>query len=194
MNILEKTVKHFGTVMTHKKWVLYYCRKAGITWRGLKHDLSKLSPTEFWGSVKYYQGDRSPIDACKEANGYSKAWLHHRGRNSHHYEYWTDGYDNGGHALKMPFENALEMLCDYLGAGRAYMKDKFTYTAEFEWWKKKAIKPLLMHPHTRNFIFITLANLATLEKLGEDPLRSFNYNELHYIYNNINDEGRFIYA
>lgn len=191
MNFLTKTAKHFNTVMTHKKWVLYYARKAGITWRGLKHDLSKFSPIEFWESVKYYQGNRSPIDACKEANGYSKAWLHHRGRNSHHYEYYTDNYDNGGAPLKMPFTDALEMLCDYLGAGRAYMGKNFTYEAEFEWWKKKAAKPLLMHPHTRSFIFWALGSLAMREADGEKVLKYFNKQELKYIYDNLNDKGEF---
>ena len=160
MNFLTKTAKHFNKIMTHKKWVMHYARKAGITWRGIKHDLSKFSPIEFWESVKYYQGNRSPIDACKEANGYSKAWLHHRGRNSHHYEYYVDNFDNGGIPLKMPFEDVLEMLCDYLGAGRAYMKEKFSYQAEYKWWLKKIEKPLLMHPHTKNFITTILSKLA----------------------------------
>ena len=192
MNFLTKTIKHFNTVMTHKKWVLYYCHKAGITWRGITHDLSKFSPTEFWESVKYYQGNRSPIDACKEVNGYSRAWFHHRGRNSHHYEYWTDNYDNGGKALKMPFEDALEMLCDYLGAGRAYMKDKFTYTGEFEWWLKKAAKPILMHPHTRGFIFVALAALDFSERVGElNILKHFNKKELKYLYDHITEDGRY---
>ena len=188
MTFFEKTFKHLNTVLTHS-WVFYYAQKAGISWRGFKHDLSKFSPIEFWESVKYYQGNRSPIDACKETNGYSKAWLHHRGRNSHHYEYWTDNYDSGGAPLKMPFEDALEMLCDYLGAGRAYMGKNFTYKAEFEWWKKKAEKPLLMHSHTRNFIFLALGVLAVRETDGEKVLEYFNKQELKYLYDNITDKG-----
>lgn len=152
--------KHFMTVCRHKRWVFHYCRIAGIPWRGIKHDISKFSPTEFFESVKYFQGDRSPIDACKEENGYSKAWLHHKGRNKHHYEYWQDNFDNGGQPLQMPFKDALEMVCDYLGAGRAYMKDNFNYQAEYEWWQNKKSKPLAMHPQTEGFVEFILYHLA----------------------------------
>lgn len=85
---LRNIKNHLKTVLTHKKYVMKYCFKAGLYWQGIVHDLSKFSPTEFWESVKYYQGTRSPIDACKEENGMSLAWLHHKGRNKHHYEYW----------------------------------------------------------------------------------------------------------
>ena len=144
--------KHVKTVCKHKYWVGYYCFRAGIPWRGIKHDLSKFSLTEFWESVKYYQGTSSPIDACKKANGWSKAWLHHKGRNDHHYEYWQDNFDKGGEALLMPKECAIELICDYLGAGRAYMGKNFTYAKEYNWWLEKKSKPLAMHPKIKEFI------------------------------------------
>lgn len=149
---IKNTFRHFNKICKHKWWVFYYCCKAGIPWRGIKHDMSKFSPTEFWESVRYYQGDRSPIDACKEDNGYSKAWLHHKGRNSHHYEYWQDNFDNGGQPLQMPYREAVEMLCDYLGAGRAYMGKNFTYQKEYNWWRKKCENSLAMHPNIVDFI------------------------------------------
>jgi hypothetical protein len=124
------------------------------------HDMSKFSPTEFFESVKYYQGNCSPIDACKEQNGYSKAWLHHKGRNKHHYEYFADNLDLGGTAIQMPFKYAAELICDYLGAGQAYMGKNFSYQAEYKWWLDKSSKPLLMHPQTKKFIDITLYNLS----------------------------------
>lgn len=158
-----KAWKHFKKICVHKWWVFYYCCKAGIPWRGIKHDMSKLSPVEFWESVKYYQGDRSPIDACKEDKGYSKAWLHHKGRNSHHYEYWQDNFDNGGQPLKMPYKDAVEMLCDYLAAGRAYMGKNFSYEAEWDWWQEKCAKPLAMHEHIKSFITTILRGLASDE-------------------------------
>ena len=76
--------KHFKTVMTHKMYVFLFCKEAGIPWQGIKHDLSKFSPTEFIESVKYYTGTDSPINNCKKVNGYSEAWMHHKGRNKHH--------------------------------------------------------------------------------------------------------------
>ena len=154
---------HFKKVCKHKYWVGYYCFKAGIPWRGIKHDMSKFSPIEFLESVKYYQGNRSPIDRCKEVNGWSKAWQHHKGRNDHHYEYFIDNLDNGGKPLKMPPECAIEMLCDYLGAGRAYSGDLFSYVDELEWWKKKSQNLLAMHPVTKMFINFELTKIANAE-------------------------------
>ena len=138
---------HLKTVCTHKRWVFYYCRMAGITWQGLMHDLSKFSPAEFFESVKYYQGNRSPIDACKEINGYSLAWFHHKGRNKHHWEYWVDDFEKGVIPKKMPFKYVLEMACDFLGAGRAYYKSDFTIEKEYEWWQIKR-KVALLHKET----------------------------------------------
>ena len=154
---------HFKKVCKHKYWVGYYCFKAGIPWRGIKHDMSKFSPVEFLESVKYYQGNRSPIDRCKEVNGWSKAWQHHKGRNDHHYEYFIDNLDHGGKPLKMPPECAIEMLCDYLGAGRAYSGDLFSYADELKWWKNKSQNPLAMHPVTKMFISFKLTKIAKAE-------------------------------
>ncbi|AXF52451.1 MAG: hypothetical protein [Caudoviricetes sp.] len=157
--------KHFKKICIHKYWVGYYCFKAGIPLRGILHDLSKFSPTEFIESIKFYRGDRSPIDACKEERGWSKAWQHHKGRNRHHYEYYYDNIDNGGNPIPMPYNDAVEMLCDYLGAGRAYMEKSFTYQKELEWWENKISKPVAMHPSTFNFIDYMLQSLASQEKL-----------------------------
>lgn len=156
---------HLKTVCTHKYWVFHYCCLAGIPWRGIKHDLSKFSPTEFFESVKYYSGTRSPIDTCKEENSYSKAWLHHKGRNKHHYEYWQDNFDKGGKPLIMPFEDTVEMLCDYLGAGRAYSGKKFSYETEFEWWKEKRKDKKAMHEVQHNFLDLAFSILYSTKAM-----------------------------
>ena len=161
MNILQKFLGHIKTVSVHRFWVFYFCCKAGIPIRGLFHDLSKFSPTEFFESVRYYQGTSSPIDACKKDKGYSRAWLHHKGRNPHHYEFWQDNFDNGGTPLKMPYKYAVEMVCDYLAAGKAYMGKNFTYEAEYEWWKIKKSKTLAMNEHTKEFIDDMLKMMAS---------------------------------
>ena len=153
-------LKHLKTILTHKKWVFFFARKLGIGWQGFWHDMSKFSPTEFMESIKYYTGTRSPIDVCKEQNGYSKAWLHHKGRNPHHYEYWQDNFDKGGEPLKMPDKYVKEMICDYLAAGKAYMKDSFTFQAEWEWWGNKNKNKLAMHPDNWIVINTVLANLS----------------------------------
>lgn len=169
--MFKKAVKHFLLICNHKRYVFKYCCKAGLFWRGIKHDLSKFSPVEFWESVKYYTGDRSPIDNCKAQNGYSKAWLHHKGRNAHHYEYWQDNFDKGGEALMMPYKDALELICDYLGAGHAYNKKNFTYQGELEWWRNKSKNPLAMHPATFGFINVMLHKIE--EENSCDCLRPF---------------------
>ena len=151
--------KHFRKIQTHRKWVRYYCFKCGIFWQGIKHDLSKYSPTEFFESVKYYQGTSSPINAAKADKGYSDAWFHHKGRNKHHYEYWMDNFDNGGENIIMPYKYWVEMICDYLGAARAYRKEHFSYQDEYNWWlekeKKCALNPKLKLATTD--VFKTLA-------------------------------------
>lgn len=151
---------HFKKICIHKHYVRKYCWKTGLYWQGIMHDLSKFSPIEFWESVRYYQGNRSPIDACKEDKGYSNAWLHHKGRNPHHYEYWQDNFDKGGEPLLMPCKYAIEMLCDYLGAGHAYYGKSFTYRKEYEWWLDKKKKPLAMHPAIIKFIDKVLSDMA----------------------------------
>ena len=138
---MSNIIKHFKLICTHKKYVFLNCKKAGLFWAGIKHDLSKFSPIEFLESVKYYDGTKSPIDVCKQKHGYSKAWLHHKGRNPHHYEYWQDNFDKGGEPLKMPYRYALELVCDYLGAGKAFLMVLHLYQ-----------NGLAMHPHTLNFV------------------------------------------
>lgn len=174
---LKNTWLHFKKVCTHKFWVAYYCFKAGLYWQGLMHDMSKFSWVEFWESVRYYQGDRSPINACKEDKGYSLAWQHHKGRNMHHYEYWTDRYDDGTVALEMPYKYALELVCDWLGAGRAYFGKDFTYAKEWEWWRKKieTTHPK-MNQQTANFVDHVFWNLKDEEEKGAaDPFGEVSY-------------------
>lgn len=156
---MKNIFNHLKTIHTHKKWVFHYCCLAGIPLQGLTHDLSKYSPTEFFESIKYYQGTSSPINAAKADKGYSSAWFHHKGRNKHHYEYWMDNFDNGGENIIMPYKYWVEMICDYLGAARAYRKEHFSYQDEYNWWlekeKKCALNPKLKLATTD--VFKTLA-------------------------------------
>lgn len=163
-----KAIKHFKTICRHKHYVRKYCWKMGMYWQGIMHDMSKFSPIEFFESAKYFQGTRSPIDACKEENGVSYGWQHHKGRNPHHYEYWIDNLDGGGTPLPMPFKYLKELVADYLGAGHAYMGKNFSYSAEYDWWLQKRKKNLAMHPITKEFISVILYNLKASEENGCD--------------------------
>ena len=155
---MRKVVQHFVKVCKHKHYVRQYCWKLGLYKQGILHDISKFSPIEFWESVKYYQGNRSPIDACKEDKGYSMAWLHHKGRNPHHYEYWVTQLDSGGVPVKIPREYALELVCDYLAAGKVYNGNSFQ--GEYNWWIKYISAPRAIHPETKEFITQCFKNLA----------------------------------
>ena len=104
------------------------CFSCGMYKQGLLHDLSKYSPTEFIPSVRYYQGNRSPISKEKEINGYSQCWLHHKGRNRHHWEYWVDRENGKANliCLPMPFDCLLESVLDRISASKTYNGKKYT--------------------------------------------------------------------
>ena len=99
------------------------------------HDLSKYSPIEFWEGVKYFQGDYSPINNCKKANGFSNAWLHHKGRNKHHYEYWYD-YATPTETPVIPFKYFLELICDNFAAGMTYQGKDWTKEYQLTYWNR----------------------------------------------------------
>ena len=175
---------HFKKICIHKFWVAYYCFKCGLYCQGIWHDMSKFSPIEFWESVKYYQGTSSPINACKADKGYSLAWQHHKGRNPHHYEYWTDRYDDGTVCIAMPYKYAVELICDWIGAARAYMGKDFSYNKEYEWWMNKLKKcPPKMHYNTSGFISQIFIMLAYAEDDKCDPFVILNKERLQSIYN-----------
>jgi len=157
-----KAWQHFKTITTHKMWVMRYCFKIGLYWQGLTHDLSKYSPTEFLVGMKYYQGDRSPNNAEREDTGMSKSWMHHKGRNKHHYEYWID-YGLEGEpmltGMKMPKKYVVEMLMDRIAASKIYMKDKYTDTSPLEYYLH-GIAGDWMHKDTRALLEELLYMLA----------------------------------
>ena len=132
------------------------CFKTGLVKQGLLHDLSKYSPAEFSSGIKYYQGTRSPNAAEKQEKGYSSAWLHHKGRNKHHYEYWTDISPNPDKYLnpvKMPLKYALEMVCDRIGACRTYRGKEYRQSDPWEYYNRREYKTVpIIHPDTRKLL------------------------------------------
>ncbi|MDO4197424.1 MAG: DUF5662 family protein [Erysipelotrichaceae bacterium] len=124
---MERLIGHIKTITKHRHLVIIHCFKCGLYKQGLLHDLSKYSPTEFIPSVRYYQGFQSPIVKEKEIIGYSDCWLHHKGRNRHHWEYWTDRLNEDDHltCIEMPFNYLLESVCDKIAASKVYGKDKY---------------------------------------------------------------------
>lgn len=183
---MSKFIKHLSTIFKHKVYVFKYCKKANITWQGLIHDLSKFHPVEFFEGVKYADGKVSPIVKCKEEIGISYAWLHHKGVNPHHYEYWQDNFDTGGKHIQMPYKYALEQICDFLGAGQAYLGKDFSYKLEYQWWEDKKSKPLAMHPQTILFTDLILSQICQENSL--DVLRPERSLEVYIMSNQIYDQ------
>ncbi len=168
MNYINNLVSHFKTITAHRNLVCRYCFKIGLYRQGLMHDLSKYSPTEFIPGVKYYQGTRSPNAQERDENGFSKAWLHHKGRNRHHYEYWND-HINGAPPgtvgpIKMPRRYVAEMFCDRLAASHIYNADNYNDKMPLDYFLRVK-ETVLMHPETAK----ELEYLLTLNwKKGED--------------------------
>ena len=148
--MIKNLVLHFNLVNKHRFKVFKLCCKAGIPFRGLMHDLSKYSPVEFFESVKYYQGTYSPIHNCKKENGYSKAWLHHKGRNKHHPEYWLDT-SLEEKTIIMPYKYAAEMVCDKLAAGIVYSGKNWTKELQLNYHLEER-KTSMMHPQIEQFL------------------------------------------
>lgn len=155
-----KIREHFETITYHRKLVREGCFRVGLYWQGMTHDLSKYSPTEFWVGAKYFQGDRSPNNAEREAKGYSSSWLHHKGRNKHHFEYWID-YTAPGTSdklligMKMPVRYVVEMFMDRIAACKVYQKESYTDASPWLYHQKSKRVQAVMHPES----------LALLERL-----------------------------
>jgi hypothetical protein len=173
---IKKAYKHFLTITKHKIAVSKLCFRAGLYWQGLIHDLSKYSPTEFISSVRYYQGTSSPITAEKKDKGYSLAWLHHRGRNPHHWEYWVDKLGVGGVPLKMPLKYLVELACDFIGAGKVYLGKSWTFSEPFKYSQDELLKGnIKLHSETQELL---LQIFKAFEQNGYSVLKQKNITAL----------------
>ena len=158
---------HFRTITHHRLLVMKGCFQVGLYRQGLLHDLSKYTWTEFKTGVRYYQGDRSPKAAEKEIRGYSPAWLHHKGRNKHHFEYWTDVSTREDNwrivGVKMPVRYFVEMVMDRIAASRTYQGRAYTDGDPYAYFSRSK-DVLTMHPETKRELDKVL---RMLEKKGE---------------------------
>ena len=162
-------IAHFKTITEHRHLVCRYCLRLGLVWQGLTHDLSKYAPVEFWRGAKYFQGNRSPNDAERMDTGMSLAWLHHKGRNRHHFEYWIDYViTSDGHVAyggnKMPLRYVAEMFCDRIAASKVYQKGAYTDASPYHYFVRSKAE-LLIHPDTADELE---EMLRVLKDEGED--------------------------
>ena len=177
--MLKNIIGHTATVLKHKWYVFRLCCKAGIPFRGIIHDLSKFSPTEFFESVKYYSGTKSPIYYCKKENGYSRAWLHHKGRNKHHYEYWFDSKAPNPTPI-IPYKYAIEMVCDTFAAGMAYQGKNWTKEYQLSYWESRERPGHYLNPKINDFLNRVYKDVA--EKGLDEVINKKNLKKLYYEY------------
>lgn len=142
-------IRHFRTITHHKKLVLDNAVRCGIPLQGLVHDLSKYSPMEFVPGMRFYQGMRSPNERERELYGCSHAWMHHKGRNRHHFEYWTDvnPATKTYEPVEMPLKYIKEMFCDRVAASKNYKGDAYTDASPLEYYLGGQAREK-MHPKT----------------------------------------------
>ena len=167
-SVLTGAWNHFKTITRHKYLVMKGCFAVGLYRQGLTHDLSKYAPSEFLVGARYFQGDRSPNNAEREEKGYSSAWLHHKGRNKHHYEYWIDYSTRevpGGIApVEMPVKYVAEMLMDRIAASRVYLGKEYTDGAPLRYFQSAREIPV-MHEKTKKLL---TRLLQMLDEKGEE--------------------------
>jgi len=181
-----KAWQHLKTITKHKALVLDGCFRVGLIWQGITHDLSKYSPTEFMIGARYYQGTRSPNAAEREDKGYSEAWMHHKGRNRHHYEYWTDmnRETRKYESVVMPRKYLVEMVMDRRAACKVYQGKNYRDDSALIYFDRSREKDL-MHPETNRQLRHILVMLAekgekeTFRYLKEEVLagRSWPWDE-----------------
>ncbi len=174
--------RHFATITRHRHRVIAHCFKAGIGFQGLFHDLSKYSPTEFFRGAKYYLGTRSPNEKERQEKGYSLAWMHHKGRNRHHFEYWVDidPQTKVYAPVKMPLRFVLEMFCDRVAASKIYQGKNYRDTHPLEYFERGKINRSI-HQETSDFLEMLLRMLA--EKGEKETFRFIRaYRKAHRDY------------
>ena len=160
-NALSMGWGHFKTITHHKWLVMKHCFKVGLYKQGLLHDMSKYSWTEFSTGVRFFTGTHSPSAEARKQTGISRAWLHHKGRNKHHFEYWID-LDLKDHTkmvgFRMPYKYVAEMFCDRVAASKIYLKDQYTEHHPWDYYQHMKDSPY-MHPTTHQELEFLLKKL-----------------------------------
>lgn len=107
-----------------------------------QHDMSKFSANEAFG---YAMHDfKNPKPDSKSA--FEAAWHHHKMNNPHHPEYWLNPNRSGIlETLPMPKIFILEMIADWIGAGK-------TYGSTLQQWLPANIEKFKFHSNTRSWL------------------------------------------
>lgn len=182
---MNKLIKHLRIVGIHRRYVRRLCFKMGLFAQGLLHDLSKYSPTEL-KICKYYVGDRSPHEVCREQTGGSVAWIHHYHKNKHHYQAWWDTNEADEIVpMKMPYKYVIEMFCDRVAACKAYQGKNFKKEAAWNYYMKKDAGHKVMHADTEYLLKKLLWNL---HEMGEADFVKW-YRKTKRVLKSLYDQG-----
>ena len=172
----KKAWGHLKTITEHKLLVMRHCFQVGLYRQGLTHDLSKYMPSELLMGFAYFNdGKSSPNNGEREAKGSSYAWMHHKGRNRHHFEYWTDYALHPSQrkyplqTVQMPRKYVVEMLMDRISASKNYNKETYTQHDPLAYFERGK-SHYLMHPQTKKEL---LGMLRVLDQRGEKELMRF---------------------
>lgn len=193
MKIIHNGIQHIKTINHHKKLVMEGCFRLGLYWQGLTHDLSKYTWPELRIGIRYFRDNQSPHNGEREKYGYSTAWLHHKGRNKHHAEYWIDytadpdPADRHVTGMKMPVKYLVEMFVDRVSASKNYRKDQYKDSDPLEYYEKRK-HYMVVHEDTRKQLEILLHMLADV---GEEE--TFRYIRRHVLRNNHMEKLRYLY-
>lgn len=193
MKIIHNGIQHIKTINHHKKLVMEGCFRLGLYWQGLTHDLSKYTWPELRIGICYYRDNQSPHNGEREKYGYSTAWLHHKGRNKHHAEYWIDytadpdPADRHVTGMKMPVKYLVEMFVDRVSASKNYRKEKYKDSDPLQYYEKRK-HYMVVHEDTRKQLEILLHMLADV---GEEE--TFRYIRRHVLRNNHMEKLRYLY-
>jgi len=171
---MKKYTKYLSYVLRHKWYVTIECFQRGLYRRGIMHDMSKFRPSEFIPYARYFNGTyQSEKDIPKflpmsyesiltkeyVEEQFDLAWLEHTHRNKHHWQYWVLREDDGcKKILKMEHKYIMEMVCDWVGAGKAQgnispKNDKYLETRN--WYNENKDK-MVLHKNTRREVEQTL--------------------------------------
>lgn len=172
----EKMKGHLKTITEHKILVMKHCFRIGLYKQGLLHDMSKYMPSELLMGFMYYDdGKSSPNNGERYDKGYSAAWLHHKGRNRHHFEYWLDYSLQQSknkyplQAVQMPRNYVAEMLMDRICASKNYNKESYTDHDPLAYYERGR-GHYLLHPQTAKELH---GMLRILDQRGEEALIHF---------------------
>lgn len=158
---IRNVLKHFHLVNKHRWYVFKLSIKAGIPFRGFVHDLSKYSIDEFWVSAKYYDGHKSPIHVMRQRLGFSTVWLHHKGHNKHHFEYWEDLSRGERIGVFIPYKYIVESICDKIAAGMAYKGKDWNNKEPYNYWMNVDRNNVVVkHPGSVEFMDIVLKKIS----------------------------------